>query len=57
MHLILRLFTYEVPVVVACTGHAIAGGAALLLVADRRIGIDGLYGSGLARLTRVWRSQ
>jgi enoyl-CoA hydratase len=50
MHLMLRLFTYVVPVVVACTGHAIAGGAALLLVADRRIGIDGPYRVGFSEV-------
>jgi enoyl-CoA hydratase len=44
--LVLRLFTFERPVVVACTGHALAAGAALLLAADRRIGLDGRYKLG-----------
>lgn len=30
----------RVPVVVACTGHAVAAGALLLLVADMRVGAD-----------------
>jgi enoyl-CoA hydratase len=44
--LLIRLFDYERPVVVACTGHALAAGAALLLVADRRIGIGGRFKVG-----------
>jgi enoyl-CoA hydratase len=46
MALALRVFTSDVPVVVACTGHALAGGAALLLAADRRIGTDGAFRIG-----------
>jgi enoyl-CoA hydratase len=42
----LRIFTFECPVVVACTGHALAAGAALLLAGDRRIGIDGPFKLG-----------
>jgi enoyl-CoA hydratase len=44
--LVLRLFTFERPVVIACTGHALAAGAALLLAADRRIGLDGRFKLG-----------
>ena len=44
--LLIRLFDYERPVVVACTGHALAAGAALLLVADRRLGLDGRFKLG-----------
>jgi enoyl-CoA hydratase len=44
--LLIRLFEYERPVIVACTGHALAAGAALLLVADRRIGIEGRFKLG-----------
>jgi enoyl-CoA hydratase len=33
--------------VAACTGHALAAGALLLLVADRRIGADGPFKIGL----------
>lgn len=44
--LALRLFELERPVVVACSGHAMAAGAALLLAADRRLGVDGPYKLG-----------
>jgi enoyl-CoA hydratase len=44
--LVLRLFTFERPVVIACTGHALAAGAALLLAADRRVGLDGPFKIG-----------
>jgi enoyl-CoA hydratase len=44
--LVLRLFTFDRPVVVACTGHALAAGAALLLAADRRVGLDGNFKLG-----------
>ncbi len=41
MRLVLRVFVSETPVVAACTGHALAGGAALLLAADRRVALEG----------------
>jgi enoyl-CoA hydratase len=44
---LLRIFTCPVPVVAACTGHALAAGALLLLVSDRRIGADGPFKIGL----------
>lgn len=44
--LVLRVFAFERPVVVACTGHALAAGAALLLAADRRVGLDGPFKLG-----------
>ena len=44
--LLLRIFTFESPVVMACTGHALAAGAALLLAADRRVGLDGPFKLG-----------
>jgi enoyl-CoA hydratase len=44
--LVVRVFTFELPVVIACTGHALAAGAALLLAADRRIGLDGPFKIG-----------
>jgi len=37
----------SVPVVVSCTGHALAGGALLLLSADYRVGRSGPYRVGL----------
>jgi enoyl-CoA hydratase len=45
--LITRLFGSEVPVVIACTGHAVAAGALLLLGADVRIGARGAFRIGL----------
>lgn len=42
----LRLFEFERPIVIACTGHAMAAGAALLLAADRRIGCPGSFKLG-----------
>ncbi|MFN3608497.1 MAG: crotonase/enoyl-CoA hydratase family protein [Hyphomonas sp.] len=41
-----RLFTSEKPVVIACTGHAIAMGAFLLLGGDTRIAARGAYKIG-----------
>ena len=40
---VLRLYEHPQPVVVAATGHAIAGGAVLLLAADLRLGAKGAY--------------
>jgi len=42
-----RLLSFPRPVVVACTGHAIAQGAFVLLAADVRIGAQGSYRVGL----------
>ncbi len=41
-----RLFTLPMPLVAACTGNAVAAGAALLLTADRRVGPDGDFQIG-----------
>lgn len=43
----MRLYTHPQPLVAACTGHAMAGGALLLLVADTRIGEPGAFKLGL----------
>ena len=43
----LRIFTHPQPVIVACSGHAIAAGIFLLLSADTRIGASGDYKLGL----------
>ena len=43
----LRLYAFPLPVVAACTGHALAGGALLLLVSDTRIGAEGDFKIGL----------
>ena len=45
--LFLKLYSMKVPVIIACTGHAVAGGALLLLCADARIGIEGEFKIGL----------
>jgi enoyl-CoA hydratase len=45
--LMLRIYTFPRPVVVACTGHALAAGAILLLSADVRIGARGDFKIGL----------
>ena len=42
-----RLFSDPQPLVIACTGHAIAAGAFLLLTADNRIGAAGDFKIGL----------
>jgi enoyl-CoA hydratase len=42
-----RMFGSEVPVIVACTGHAVAAGALLLLGADYRVGARGEFRIGL----------
>jgi enoyl-CoA hydratase len=42
-----RMFGSEVPVIVACSGHAIAAGALLLLGADYRVGARGEFRIGL----------
>ena len=45
--LALRVFTFPMPVVAACTGHGLAMGAIMLLVCDTRVGADGPYKIGL----------
>ena len=45
--LVERLLGFPRPVVAACTGHAIAQGAFLLLAADTRIGVRGPFKIGL----------
>ncbi len=42
-----RLLSFPFPVIVACSGHAIAKGAFILLAADYRIGLDGEFKLGL----------
>jgi enoyl-CoA hydratase len=41
--LALRLYGFPHPVVVACTGHAVAMGAIILLSADLRLGAEGSF--------------
>lgn len=45
--MLVRVFTHPQPVVVACTGHAVAAGAFLLLACDTRIGASGDFKIGL----------
>jgi enoyl-CoA hydratase len=42
-----EIFTAPVPVLAACSGHALAAGALLLLAADYRVGEPGQYMLGL----------
>jgi len=43
----LRLYEFPLPVVAACSGHALAMGALVLLAADVRIGAEGAFKIGL----------
>jgi enoyl-CoA hydratase len=42
-----RMLAHPLPIIVACTGHAVAKGAFLLLSADYRVGVDGPFRIGL----------
>ncbi len=42
-----RMLAHPFPIIVACSGHAVAKGAFLLLAADYRIGIEGPFSIGL----------
>ena len=42
-----RMLGHPQPIIVACSGHAVAKGAFLLLAADYRIGIEGAFTIGL----------
>ncbi len=44
--LALRIHAFPMPVVAACTGHAVAMGCFLLLASDRRIGAQGAFKIG-----------
>ncbi|MDR3499242.1 MAG: crotonase/enoyl-CoA hydratase family protein [Parvibaculum sp.] len=45
--LLLDIYTHPLPIVIGCTGHAMAAGALLLLAADTRIGAEGEFKIGL----------
>lgn len=45
--LLLRLYGATVPLVIACSGHALAGGALVVLTGDTRIGAQGEFKLGL----------
>jgi len=49
--LLMRLYEYRLPVVMACTGHALAAGGLLLLAGDLRIGADGDFRVGLSEVS------
>lgn len=45
--LLMKLYGFPLPLVAACTGHALAGGALVLLTADVRVGAAGSFRIGL----------
>ncbi len=45
--MLMRFYETPLPLVIACTGHAMAGGALLVLTGDMRIGADGPFKIGL----------
>jgi enoyl-CoA hydratase len=45
--LAVRLFMFPRPVVAACTGHALAAGAIILMASDHRVGAQGAFKIGL----------
>ncbi|MBX3507963.1 MAG: crotonase/enoyl-CoA hydratase family protein [Parvibaculum sp.] len=45
--LLLKLYEYPLPVIMACTGHSLAAGGLLLLAGDTRIGTEGDFRIGL----------
>jgi enoyl-CoA hydratase len=45
--LLMRLYGAKLPLVVACSGHALAGGALVVLTGDTRIGASGDFRIGL----------
>ena len=49
-NLFVRMFEFEKPVVIGCTGHAIAAGAIALMSADARIAAEGDFKIGLSEV-------
>lgn len=45
--LLMTMYGLSIPLVLACTGHALAGGALVLLTGDVRIGAEGPFRIGL----------
>ena len=45
--MLMKLYGAAIPLVIACTGHALAGGALVVLTGDHRIGAAGAYKIGL----------
>ena len=46
-----RLYSFPVPVVIGCSGHALGMGALYLLAADLRLGVEGAFKIGLPEVT------
>lgn len=46
-NLLMKLYSATLPLVVACTGHALAGGALVVLTGDYRVGAAGAFKIGL----------
>ena len=46
-HVFRRLYGFPLPLVMACTGHALAGGCLVMLCGDLRIGIQGPFKLGM----------
>ena len=46
-NLMTRFYQYKLPIVAACTGHALAAGGLLLLASDYRVGTKGEFKIGL----------
>ena len=42
-----RMLSFDYPIIAACTGHAVAKGAFVLLASDYRVGIQGKFKIGL----------
>ncbi|HSD86875.1 MAG TPA: crotonase/enoyl-CoA hydratase family protein [Kofleriaceae bacterium] len=49
--MLMKLYGASIPLVVACTGHALAGGALVVLTGDHRIGTTGVFNIGLNEVT------
>ena len=45
--LVYRMLSFNLPIIAACSGHAVAKGAFLLLACDYRIGVEGDFKIGL----------
>ncbi|MDQ3368900.1 MAG: crotonase/enoyl-CoA hydratase family protein [Myxococcota bacterium] len=50
-NLLMKLYGATLPLVIACTGHALAGGALTVLTGDYRVGAAGPYKIGLNEVT------
>ncbi len=49
--LLMKLYGVPIPLIIACTGHALAGGALVLLTGDVRFGASGAFRIGLNEVT------